>query len=484
MFVLSVVFVFRQIYSSGLSLPLFSEKARENISVNQPNLYKVVAPILTTLSYFKVENHYFRQIELSQWSGVGANNKYSSKLINDQIALSGINQKLRVYSTSELIQALKTVQAGQTIILAPGEYHITANRITIGQGGTAAKPIHLTALELGSVKIFLKGEGFVVNKPFWQFSNLHFIGNCKRHTQCEHAFHVVGQGHHTVIKNSIMQDFNAMIKVNGVGEHYPDYGKVTQNTFFNSTARKTANPVTPFDLMHANYWQVSDNFIFDIQKSAGNKVSYAAFFKGGSEHGIFERNLVICAANLPDKYTAIGLSLGGGGSAKRHRRNQNSAEHVGGVIRNNIIMHCSNDVGIYLNRSRDSLIEHNILYNTLGIDIRYPESDAKVVNNIISGRIKIRDNGKLFKSKNLVVSRNFITGEDSLSDYFVAPDIGDFTLKGVSNTDLSINSPVKSTGSITFDFCGATPNNLYLGAYAAMRFCLEKLNINNKANGE
>ena len=324
----------------------------------------------------------------------------------------------------------------------------------------------------------------MVNKPFWQFSNLHFIGNCKRHTQCEHAFHVVGQGHHTVIKNSIMQDFNAMIKVNGVGEHYPDYGKVTQNTFFNSTARKTANPVTPFDLMHANYWQVSDNFIFDIQKSAGNKVSYAAFFKGGSEHGIFERNLVICAANLPDKYTAIGLSLGGGGSAKRHRRNQNSAEHVGGVIRNNIIMHCSNDVGIYLNRSRDSLIEHNILYNTLGIDIRYPESDAKVVNNIISGRIKIRDNGKLFKSKNLVVSRNFITGEDSLSDYFVAPDIGDFTLKGVSNTDLSINSPVKSTGSITFDFCGATPNNLYLGAYAAMRFCLEKLNINNKANGE
>ena len=87
MFVLSVVFVFRQIYSSGLSLPLFSEKARENISVNQPNLYKVVAPILTTLSYFKVENHYFRQIELSQWSGVGANNKNSSTLINDQIAL-------------------------------------------------------------------------------------------------------------------------------------------------------------------------------------------------------------------------------------------------------------------------------------------------------------------------------------------------------------------------------------------------------------
>ena len=484
MFVLSIIFAFRQVYSSGLSLPLFSEKVRANISVNQPNLYKVVAPILTLLSYFEVENRYFRQVELSQWSGVGANNKHSNKLIKESIVLSGMNPKIRVYSAAELIQALKVAQVGQTIILAPGEYHITSNRITIGQSGTAVKPIHLTAVELGSVKIFLKGEGIVVNKPYWQFSNLHFIGNCKRHTQCEHAFHVVGQGQHTVIKNNIMQDFNAMIKVNGVGEHYPDYGKVIQNTFFNSTARKTANPVTPFDLMHANYWQVSVNFIFDIQKSAGNKVSYAAFFKGGSEYGVFERNLVICAANLPDEYTALGLSLGGGGSAKQHRRNQNSAEHVGGVIRNNIIMHCSNDVGIYLNRARDSLIEHNILYNTLGIDIRYSESDAKVGNNILSGRIKTRDNGKLIKRNNIVISRSFITGEDSLSDYFIAPDIGNFTWKGSVKSDLSVEALVKSKSEIAFDFCGIPPIYQYIGAYSATRFCLEKLNINNKPNGE
>ena len=262
--------------------------------------------------------------------------------------------------------------------------------------------------------------------------------------------------------------------------------QVTYNTFFNTSPRKTTNPVTPIDLMHANNWQVSDNFIFDIQKSAGDKVSYAAFFKGGSEQGVFERNLVMCAANLSDDYIALGLSLGGGGSLKQHRRNQNSAEHVGGIIRHNIIMHCSNDVGIYVNRARNSLIEHNILYNTLGIDIRYPESDVNVSNNILSGRIKIRDNGKLIQRNNIVVNRDFITGKDSLSDYFVAPDIGNFTWKKAPETNTSIsasvNSPVNSTSSIVFDFCGAKPSMQYMGAYSVKSFCLDKLNINNIKN--
>jgi hypothetical protein len=270
-----------------------------------------------------------------------------------------------------------------------------------------------------------------------------------------------------------------MIKVNGAGQHYPDYGLVAHNTFFNTAPRKTRNPVTPFDLMHANDWQVSDNFIFDIQKSVGDKVSYAAFFKGGSERGIFERNLVICAANLPDSYTAIGLSLGGGGSAKRSRRNQNSAEHVGGVIRNNIIMHCSNDVGIYVNKSRDSLISHNILHNTLGIDIRYPESNAKVNHNIISGRIKVRDNATLIQRNNHVVSRDFITGADGLSDYFVAPDIGDFTWRNAGEYRQWTASIPEDAWPVEFDFCGVSPNKQYIGAYSQEDFCLEKLNIHH-----
>jgi len=471
-----------------MSLPLFSEKVQAEISVNHPNLLPLVSPALKAIRYFEFKNYYFRQIDISEWSGIGASNKIINTRITDLIISSDVNKQIKVYSASGLIAALENAQSGETIILDPGEYHLDVSRVVTGKAGTESLPIYLTAQVLGEVKIFLKGEGIVVNKPYWQFSNLHFIGGCKRHTQCEHAFHVVGKGQHIVIKNNIMQDFNAMIKVNGFGKYYPEHGKIIHNTFFNTSPRKTANPVTPIDLMHANDWQVSDNFIFDIQKSGGNKVSYAAFFKGGSKYGVFERNLVICSANLSDDYTALGLSLGGGGSLKRDRRNQNSSEHIGGIIRNNIIMHCSNDVGIYVNRSRNSLIEHNILYNTLGIDIRYPESDVNVRNNIISGRIKTRDSAKLIQHNNWVVNRDFISGKDSFTDYFVAPDIGDFTWKDTFDNHIPVNlgftPSAKDKSSLDVDFCGALPRQKYVGAYSATRFCLEKLNIKNSADIE
>jgi hypothetical protein len=461
------IFSFHHIYSSGLSLPLFSEKASESLSIKQPNLYRIVSPVLNVLTYFKAENNYFREIDLKQWTGKGA--RLQRALLQEE----ALRDNIYVSTVSQLLSALKHAQPGQTVMLSPGEYYIDTPRVVIGQQGSKAMPIHVTALQLGTVKIFLKGEGVVVNKSHWQFSNLHLIGNCKRHSQCEHAFHVVGKGQHTVIKNNILQDFNAMIKVNGHGSDYPDYGKVIQNSFFNSSPRNTANPVTPFDLMHANNWQVSDNFIFDIQKSAGDKVSYAAFFKGGSEQGVFERNLVICAANLPDEYTALGLSLGGGGSLKAHRRNQNSAEHVGGIIRHNIIMHCGNDVGIYVNRSRDSLIEHNTLYNTLGIDVRYPESDAVIVNNVLSGRIKLRNQAQIIQSNNLIVRRDFFTGTDRLSDYFLAPDIGDFSWKKTFNPSVKN----KLTPSSALDFCHSQSSEQYVGAYSASIFCKQSLNL-------
>ena len=477
--VLSVFFVLKHIYSSGLSLPIFSDKLKENLAVNQPNLYRVVSPALSVLAHLKVNNHYFREVDLALWSGIGASKNRTDETSSFQQAQHSTDH-IKVSNSSQLLKALKSARAGQKIILAPGHYYINSRRVDLGGAGTVDDIITVTALQLGTVKIFLKGEGFVVNQPYWQFSNLHLIGNCQRHSQCEHAFHVVGQGQHTVIKNNILQDFNAMIKVNGLGDNYPDYGHVTENTFFNTTARYTTNPVTPFDLMHANNWQVSDNFIFDIQKSAGDKVSYAAFFKGGSELGVFERNLVICAANLSGGHTALGLSLGGGGSLQRHRRNKNSAEHVGGIIRHNIIMHCANDVGIYVNRSSNSLIEHNTLYNTLGIDIRYPESDAVIRNNVISGRIKIRNEATIRQSSNMIVGRSFLTNEDNLSEYFVAPDMGNFTWKRAVDMGLLGSPKVEAL----FDFCGRRPEHKYVGAYSASDFCLGKLNIKNSVNVE
>lgn len=452
-----------KISSLELSLPLFSEKVRTNLSINQPNLLSVASPLLDVMSFLKEKNYYFRELDVTQWSGVGAK---KNLVLNPENTIS-------VFNTAELLSAFKQVSAGQTILISPGDYVIDQFGISLAKSGTLAQPIHVVARKLGTVKIHLRGEGFVVKKPHWQFSNLHLIGNCKKHERCEHAFHVVGQGQHTVISNNIMQDFNAMIKINGVGKYFPDHGVVIQNTIFNTSPRKTSNPVTPIDLMHADNWRVAKNFIFDIQKSAGDEVSYAAFFKGGSSNGVFEQNLVICAANLADQYTSIGLSLGGGGSPIAHRRDKNPAEHVNGIIRNNIIMHCSNDVGIYLNRATNSQIYNNTLYNTLGIDVRFEESSATIDSNIISGRIKRRDKGDFKQQRNITVKKDFFTGKDNIDDYFVAPDIGDFSWKN----NFTVNDYKDFPPSLFHDFCGNKAQHGYVGAYSGSDFCSSKLNL-------
>lgn len=467
-FVVVFGFLLNKVSSLELSLPLFSEKVRNELSTNQPNLLSVASPLLNIISFFKEKNHYFRQLDVSQWHGIGAKRN----------AFLSPENTITVFNVTELLLALKQVSVGQTILVSPGDYVIDQFGISLTKAGSLSQPIRVVAEQLGTVKIHLRGEGFVVNKPHWQFSNLHLIGHCKKHVNCEHAFHVVGQGQHTVIKNNIMQDFNAMIKVNGIGNNYPDHGLVTQNTFFNTSPRNTINPVTPIDLMHANNWRVVNNFIFDIQKSAGDEVSYAAFFKGGSQNGVFEQNLVICAANLADEYTSIGLSLGGGGSLQAHRRDKNPAEHVNGVIRNNIIMHCANDVGIYLNRASNSQVHHNTLYNTLGVDVRFEESSAIIGANIISGRIKKRDKGEFTQKDNLIVKQSFFTGKDNMSDYFIAPDIGDFSWQDV----FRVNDYRDLTPSLFNDFCGNRIEHGYIGAYSGATFCLDKLNLKTADN--
>jgi hypothetical protein len=64
-------------------------------------------------------------------------------------------------------------------------------------------------------------------------------------------------------------------------------------------------------------------------------------------------------------------------------------------------MNCTTDVGIYLNRSANTLIHNNLIYNTTGIDVRFPTSSATIYNNIIDGRIKDRDGGSHKETNNI-----------------------------------------------------------------------------------
>lgn len=365
-----------------------------------------------------------------------------------------------VASGAELYSAVQTAVPGDIITIAPGSYDLRAWSIPVQVPGSADRPIYLRAETFGAVLLNLDTrEGFHVMAPFWVFENLSIRGNCQQHSSCEHAFHVVGEGHSFVLRNSQVVNFNAPVKVNprhsGDDRRYADNGLIEYNNFFNEEPRNTANPVTMLNIDSADGWLVKGNYIADFAKNGGDFISYGAFMKGNGSGGIFERNLVVCEHRLgANEGIRVGLSFGGGGMAARFCKELDcSTENSEGVMRNNIIMNCSRDVGIYLNRAAQTQVHHNLLYNNLGIDVRFETASAKVTNNIISGRIVSRDKGHYTAAGNLVARDCLGSSRNGceLSRIYQAPDRADFRLK---IRDSDILRPVAPSAGVKEDFCG------------------------------
>jgi parallel beta-helix repeat protein len=304
-------------------------------------------------------------------------------------------------SEADIMQAIANVRPGQVLEITPGSYSITT-KIHAKTAGLKEQPITVRSLKPGSVTLlFATTEGFHVTAPYWIFENLIIRGQCKHDSDCEHAFHVVGKARGTVIRNNHIENFNAHIKVNGANREWPDDGLIQNNTLTNTHLRKTHLPVTPIDIVGANSWQIVDNVISNFIKGDGDKISYGVFMKGAGSKGRIERNLIICSdTNISQAGSRVGLSFGGGGTTPALCRDQRCiTEYSQGIAINNIIAHC-NDFGIYINKSNQTIIAHNTLINTYGIDIRFPTSSVFVRGNHVDGRIRERDGGSMESSGN------------------------------------------------------------------------------------
>ncbi len=307
---------------------------------------------------------------------------------------------LLVSSLQELSDAAAGASPGDIIQIQPGQYHFSGTAIHFSTRGTAADPIVVRAARLGDVVIESDGvETFKVTAPFWRFENLSMRGVCANHSVCEHAFHVVAGASDTVIRNNLMVDYNAHIKINGENGRFPDHGVVEGNTMTNTVPRVTENPIAPVDLVAANDWVIRGNIIADFVRAPGKigETPYGGFVKGEGEGNVMERNVVLCEWKLrgvPGE--EVGLSLGGAGTGLPYRRMNglSGLEQVGGVIRDNLVAFCSGD-GIYVNRSARSAIDHNTLLDTAGIQVRFVESSATVTANIVDGAIRKRDGSAL-----------------------------------------------------------------------------------------
>ena len=296
-----------------------------------------------------------------------------------------------VTDAAQLRLELAQAQPGDVLTLVPGTYRFDGRSLQAVRAGQPQAPITVRAPHAGAVLLeFNLLEGFLVGAPHWIFENLTIVGVCASDDDCEHAFHVVGNAREVVIRNNEIREFNAHIKVNGADGRFPDGGLVAGNRLYNTRPRRTDNPVTLFDLVAASDWRVEDNLIADFVKDGGDYTSYGAFAKGGGAGNRFLRNVVLCEHRLrgvPGR--RIGLSFGGGGTGAAACRDRRCVvEHARGLMRDNLIASCADD-GIYVNRSAQSELRHNTLIDTAGINLRFAETSAELVGNLVDGPIRV-----------------------------------------------------------------------------------------------
>ena len=354
-----------------------------------------------------------------------------------------------VSDASSLRTAIDNAAPGTEIVLAAGTYDVVGN-LLCDTPGTAAQPIVVRAATPHTALIrFDALEGFKVSEAYWRFEGLDIEGACADDSNCEHAFHLFGAAEFTVIRDNRVRDFNAQIKSGGVlvggVMQFPDDVLIERNELYDTRPRNTSNPVTKIDVVGGRRWIVRANTIHDYEKALGDTISYAAFLKGNSRDGLFERNLVRCARDFSGG-VRLGLSFGGGGTGTQFCEDATCPpEHQNGIMRNNIVVSCS-DVGIYLNSALNSRIQHNTLYATSGIDVRFAASTADLRNNVLSGSIRNRDGGTSTQSGNLAQVSNA-----SFAAWYAAPAAADFRLlDGSAIVNQGVAAPL-----VTDDFCGA-----------------------------
>ena len=334
--------------------------------------------------------------------------------------------RLRSVATADALrQAVDTAEPGDVILLQPGVYKLRGNYVRFIRPGTEAAPITLRSPRLGLATLESDlSEALKVQAPHWRFENLVLRGVCGDDSGCDNGFHIVGAAEDTVLRNLRIEDFNAQIKINGEDGRFPDRGRIEHTTLIDTHARQTEAPVTPIDLVGANDWLIQDNLIADFVKLGGNTVSYGAFAKGDGSGTNFSRNVVLCEWHLRGAAgQTIGLSFGGGGTDMGLRRDlgRSGYEHADGLISDNLIAFCSDD-GIYLNRAANSVVRHNTLIATAGIDVRFTESTADLDGNIIDGPIRARDNGLFWGADNESGSlAGMFLGRNPVRDFYVDP---------------------------------------------------------------
>ncbi|RZJ10412.1 MAG: hypothetical protein EOP39_08795 [Rubrivivax sp.] len=310
------------------------------------------------------------------------------------------NVSRKADSPAALREAMAQALPGDVIELQPGDHPVTETLYT-GNAGRPGAPIVLRG-STGARLLVNTVEAIKLTQPHWVIEHLEMVGNCANVASCEHAMHVVGQAHDTMLYGLQLRDFNAAIKVNGEGGAWPDRGRVSHSLLANRAPRPGDAPATPFDLVGASEWRFEDNRILGVAKVGGDGVAYGAFMKGGGQGGHMERNLIVCApqAAFVGVGRQVGLSFGGGRTDPGALRDkQTRLEHIQGVASGNVVLNC-NDTALDVNESDAIELRDNIALGSGGILVRGQASSARALDNVVSRPLFAMPGNELVAQRN------------------------------------------------------------------------------------
>ncbi|MEA2062139.1 MAG: hypothetical protein U9P14_00450 [Gemmatimonadota bacterium] len=292
---------------------------------------------------------------------------------------------------------MSNLKTGRTIIIHPGDYRLTrsvyidgvdsvsirgatGNRedvILRGKGMTneAGKGSVPHVIATGNADDLLVADLTVADA--W-YHNMHLAGS--RGPQRPHIYNV-----------HFLDCGEQMLKVNpGYNPTaFPDTG-IVEYCRFEYTDRAKHWYTNGVDVLDAANWIVRDCEFVRIRGPEGVLAGSAVLFWHTCYNTVVERNFFYeCDFGVTYGITA--------GSSKRAP--DSGWDHVGGIIRNNIIFRKeSGDVGISVNHAKDYKVYNNtvILNGTFpwNIEYRWSNSSGEIMNNLCDGSIYRRNEAK------------------------------------------------------------------------------------------
>lgn len=329
------------------------------------------------------------------------------------LAVSNLSQAVVVHDSDELAQAIAEANQGgdKTILLEDGLYRLD-DMLWVQADG-----VHVGSVSGNREAVVVEGEGMngPVTHIFNVAGNQFCVEDMTLRRVSQHAIQFQPEADSPSMQNlHVLDTGEQMIKI----AYYPgnpsvgcDGGILEESLLEYSAGIGPQWYIGGIDAHNAKDWIVRDNTFVAIRSPSQDIAEHAIHFWSDSENTLVERNLIINCDR------GIGFGLGDRG-------------HHGGIIRNNMIYHDSEegyaDLGISLESAPGAQVYNNTVYfehsYPHAIEFRFPATtDVLIVNNLTNRAIVSRDGASGSLSHNVT---------NATADWLVDPSTGDLHLSG------------------------------------------------------